>query len=136
MILPALLTLLPGLLDKLLPDKGAADAAKLEFMRIAQSGELAEMETFKQLALAQAKINEADANGQSAMQRLWRPFMGWACVSALAYSWVAWPLLAWVSGMYGVAPPPVINTEQQFWIVGQMIGLAGMRTAEKIKGVA
>lgn len=130
---PQLLALIPGLLDKLIPDKGAADAAKLELLRLAQSGELAELDAFKQISLAQLEVNKADAMGQSAMQRLWRPLMGWTCGVALAYSWVGWPMLAWVSAMAGVDAPPKLETEQQLWIVGQMLGLAGMRTMEKMR---
>lgn len=129
----ALIPIFGTLLDKFLPDPKAAADAKLELMRMAQSGELAELDAFKQISLAQLEVNKADVMGQSAMQRLWRPLMGWTCGVALAYSWVGWPMLAWMSAMAGVDAPPKIETEQQLWIVGQMLGLAGMRTVEKLK---
>jgi hypothetical protein len=132
----ALIPIFGNLLDKFLPDPKAAAEAKLELLRMAQTGELAELDAFKQISLAQLEVNKADAMGNSAMQRLWRPMMGWACGVALTYQWIGWPMLAWVSSMYGIEAPPKMETEQQFWIIGQMLGLAGMRTMEKMKAAA
>lgn len=60
----AFLTLIPlfsTLLDKLIPDKGAADAAKLEFLRMAQAGELAQLTANTSLAQGQIEVNKVEA---------------------------------------------------------------------------
>lgn len=132
----SLIPLLGNLLDKLVPDPKASADAKLELMRLAQSGELAQLNADTSLALAQLEVNKADAQGVDWMQRNWRPFMGWMCGFALSYSWIVQPMLAWASAINGWPVPPAIDTEQQLWIIGQMLGLAGARTLEKIKGKA
>lgn len=132
----SLIPLLGNLLDKLVPDPKASADAKLELMRLAQSGELAQLNADTSLALAQLEVNKADAQGDGWMQRNWRPFMGWMCALALAYSWMVQPMLTWAAAIHGWPAPPLFDTEQQMWIIGQMLGLAGARTLEKLKGRA
>ena len=79
-----LVPLIGNVLDKVIPDPQAAAAAKLEALRLAQTGELAELDAQTKLALAQIGVNQADAQGVSPMQRNWRPMIGWVCAAALA----------------------------------------------------
>lgn len=63
------------LLDRVLPDKAAAEAAKLKVLELAQQGQLAELDADTKLALAGADNVKADAQGNSWLQRSWRPLL-------------------------------------------------------------
>lgn len=122
-------------LDRVLPDpelRAKADAEVRAMEREGTFEQRAEQETRR----SQIDVLKADAAGKSAMQRLWRPFMGWACGVSLAYCWIVHPMVSWVAALNGWPAPPVIETQQQLWIVAQMLGLAGMRSLEKLKGRA
>ena len=134
----ALLPVLGNLLDKIIPDPAAAAAAKLEAMKIAQSGELAELDAQTRLALAQIGVNQADATGGTPMQRNWRPMIGWVCAAALAWDTVGRPIVIFALALAGkpIPPLPTLNTEQLYGLLAGLLGLGGLRTYEKVKEVA
>jgi hypothetical protein len=135
MSLLALIPLIGDIPDKALPDAGAAATAKLEVMRLAQSGELAQMNAETSLALGQIEVNKIEAASSSTFVSGWRPGAGWVCVAGLAYSVLAQPMLAWLSAVQGWPVPPVVGTEVLMGLLTGLLGLGGYRTAEKIKGL-
>lgn len=128
---------LAQLLDKLIPDPQAKAAAQLELARMVQAGELAHLDAFKAVALAQAATNTAEA-AAGPFRGGWRPFIGWTCGAGLAYQFLLRPLAPWCVRVLGVDVPdlPVLDTGELMTIVTGMLGLAGLRTLEKGKGVA
>lgn len=66
-----------------------------------------------------------------------RPFILWICGAALAYQYLLCPLAVWVCLLTGhpVAKPPVLD-DTLYQLLFGMLGLGGLRTVEKIKGVA
>lgn len=88
--------------------------------------------------ILQAEINKIEAQHRSIFVAGWRPFIGWVCGSALAYSFILRDLIAW--GMNVWAPsaqlPPELAMEHLVSILLALLGLGGMRTFEKIKGRA
>lgn len=116
-------------IDRVWPDKEKADAAKLELFKMQQSGELAQM-------AGQLKINEVEAANPSVFVSGWRPFIGWVCGFALVYSFIGQPLLSWASLTYHWAIPPALDLSTLLTLLGGMLGLSGMRTAEKLNNVA
>ena len=133
MSLLALIPLIGDVLDKVLPDATAAADAKLELMRIAQAGELAQLNADTSLALGQIETNKAEAASGKA-GALWRPGAGWVCVAGMGYTFLAQPLLAWLSAIQGWPVPPIINTDTLLFLVTGMLGLGGYRSIERIKG--
>lgn len=133
-----ILPLLSGVLDKVLPDPQAAAAAKLEAIKLAQAGGLAELEAATRLAIAQIETNRADSSGASAMQRNWRPAVGWVCAAALAWDTILRPMLAFGLAAAGHPVPvlPMLSTDQLYGLLGGLLGLGGLRTVEKVKGAA
>ena len=129
---PALLTLLPGLLDKLIPDKGAADEAKLKLLALVQTGEIAALQADTQLSQAQADINKTEAQSPRIFVSGWRPFVGWICAAALGFQYIGAPLLSMATGL----PSPAIDSAELTPILLGLLGLGSLRTLEKIKGVA
>lgn len=133
---PALVPLLGNLLDKVFPDPKAANEAKLEVMRLAQTGELAQLNADLQLATGQMKVNEVEAASQSIFVAGWRPAVGWCCCLALAFKFILGPSAVVLMAMLGhpITLPEFDFTEMSTILLG-MLGLSGMRTLERIKGV-
>lgn len=133
MSLLALIPLIGDVLDKVLPDAQAASNAKIELVKIAQTGELAQLDAETKLAIGQIETNKAEAQSGKA-SALWRPGAGWVCVAGMGYTFLAQPLLAWLSVIQGWPVPPVINTDTLLFLVTGMLGLGGYRSIERIKG--
>ena len=135
MSLLALIPLVGGIIDKVFPDADAAATAKLELMRLAQAGELAQLNAETSLALGQMETNKVEASSGKAAA-LWRPGAGWVCVAGMGYTFLAQPLLAWLSAVQGWPVPPAIDTDTLLFLITGMLGLGGYRSFEKAKGVA
>ncbi|MDZ5648936.1 3TM-type holin [Nitrospirillum sp. BR 11828] len=91
----------------------------------------------QQLDLAQVEVNRGEAGNSSVFVAGWRPFIGWVCGAALAYQYIAMPLLVWVADLvvgHAVPRPPTLDDQLTTILLG-MLGLGGLRTLEKMKGV-
>ena len=86
--------------------------------------------------LAQIDLNKQEAAHQSMFVAGWRPFVGWTCGVALAYHFLIAPLLGFMLVLYGIdTPMPEFEFSQLSTILMGMLGLGGLRSYEKIKGV-
>ena len=129
-----LLTVGSKLIDRLFPDKEAADKAKLALFEMQQRGDLAELNADVRLALGQMEVNKVEA-AAGAFRGGWRPAAGWACSIGLAYHVLGQPLLAWISTFNGWEPPPVLDVEVLVTMLGGMLGIGASRTVEKLRGL-
>lgn len=94
--------------------------------------------------LAQIEVNKAGAAHSSVFVAGWRPAIGWIGAAAMAYQFLLYPLMLWVwtylQGMGWIpkelTPPPVLDADQLWVILSGILGIAGMRSFEKTKGVA
>lgn len=133
----ALISMLPGILDKVIPDPAAAADAKLKALELAQKGELATLDADLRLMLAQADINKAEAS-TDLFRGGWRPACGWVCAAGLAYTFLLRPVLPWLASLAGadVQAMPEIDTDTLMVLLTGMLGLGGLRTVERIRGKA
>lgn len=123
------------LIDRLLPNPEAKAAAQLELMKLQQSGELAALTAETELAKGQLEINKTEAASSSLFVSGWRPFIGWVCGGIFFANYVGVPLLAWLSGIWAIPAPPRLDIGEVLPVLLGLLGLGGLRTAEKIKGV-
>lgn len=133
---PLLIPILGNLLDRIFPDPKAAGEAKLEVMRMAQAGELAQLDAELKLATGQIDVNKVEAASQSLFVAGWRPAIGWVCGAAFAFKFILGP--AAVVGMAMAGHPitlPVFDFTEMSTILMGMLGLGALRTVEKVKGV-
>lgn len=133
-----LIPLVGKIFDRVLPDKAAADAAKLKVMELAQAGDLAELDANLKLAVGQIDVNKIEAASTDRFVAGWRPFVGWVCGAGLAMSCIIAPLFTWVATLAGhpVSFPPFNDPLLRSTLAG-MLGLGfGLRTYEKKLGVA
>ena len=112
-----------GLLDKFIEDKD--QKAKLAH----EIGTMAEKHG-QEIALAQIALNTADAKGNF-FQSSWRPLCGHVCVLGLAVNFLISPIAAG----FGVEVPKADMSVMMPVLMG-MLGLGGLRSFEKAKGVA
>ena len=113
-------------LDKFVPDPEAKAKAEAELRNSLQAWDK-----------AQTDVNAVEAASSNVFVSGWRPFIGWTCGLALAYQYVITPIVMWVALTVGVhlAVPPKLD-DMLWQLVFAMLGMGGLRTFEKIKGVA
>ena len=130
----ALIPVLGTIMDKIFPNAEAAAAAKLKVMEMAQAGEMAALDADLKMALGQIDINKAEAASGNRYASSWRPTIGYICCAALLYNFIVYPLMLWVSAVFApsVKVPPLVD-DKLFELLLGMLGLAGMRTYEKVK---
>ncbi len=134
---PALIPVFTSLLDKLLPDPGAAADAKLKLVEMAQTGQLAELNAQVAMATGQTDVNKVEAASERLFVAGWRPFVGWICAAALGFKYIGGPLLVMGGAWAGVdIPLPDIDSTELLPLLLGMLGLGAFRTVEKVKGVA
>ena len=113
------------LIDRLWPDPEQREKARLALRELEQEG-----------ALAQIAVNLAEAKNENLFVAGWRPFVGWVCASALAYTYVAQPFMIFVSVSYGqdLSGLPQLDLTTMLPVLLGMLGLGGLRTYEKRTG--
>ena len=119
--------LIGQVIDKLFPDKEKAAEAQRKLLEMQMSGEL-------QQILGQQEINKAEAASGNAYASSWRPTIGYICAIGLAYNFIVYPALVWYATIYkpGFVPPPLVSDNILELVFG-MLGMAGLRTYEKLK---
>ena len=121
--LTAGLDLAKTVIATLWPDKSAQEQAQLAAAVGLVQGQLA--------------VNAAEATNPSVFVSGWRPFIGWVCGTGFGVQFVAGPLLEWASALAG---HPIkfaaMDLGTMMPLLLGMLGLGGLRTAEKINGVA
>lgn len=117
------------LIERVIPDPQAKAAALLELTKLEQSGDL-------QTIAGQVEINKIEAASPSRFIAGWRPFTGWVLGAGLAVMLVIGPLMAWGSALAGrPIEQPKMPVEAIMALSTSLLGLSGMRTWEKFKGV-
>lgn len=85
---------------------------------------------------AQTDTNKAEASSTNVFVAGWRPFVGWICGSGFGVQFVIGPLCEWGSALFGHPIKfPTMDLGTMMPLLLGMLGLGGMRTAEKIQGV-
>lgn len=119
-----------GLLDKVVEDKDQKNALAHEIATLAEK-------QAHEAAMAQVEVNKAEAQHKSIFVAGWRPFVGWTCGVALAYHFVLAPLILFGVGISGFKIPalPEFDMGSLMTVLMGMLGLGGLRTYEKQKGL-
>jgi hypothetical protein len=112
-----------GIIGMFFPDKTESEKAQL-------AASLA-------LIQAQTDTNKEEAKNPSVFVSGWRPFIGWVCGAACAWNWIGLPIAVFVAAYLGktLNLRPADISEMMPILMG-MLGLGGLRTLEKIQGVA
>lgn len=138
LLLSGLFDIGKGLIERLFPDPAKAEAAKLELLKMQQSGELAELAAATDLAKAQIGVNLEEAKNASLLVSGWRPMVGWVGAFALGYAAILEPFARFIAQVWFQynGPFPVIDTNITMQVLFGILGLGGYRTIERVKGKA
>lgn len=136
-----LIPLLSPLLDKVLsfiPNANEREKAKLEFELKVQENETKILELFMQSDVIQAEINKAEAANSNIFVSGWRPFIGWVCGVSFTWAFLLEPIIVFIFSASGhpLTDLPKFDISTMSTVLLGMLGLGGMRTFEKFKGVA
>ena len=86
-----------------------------------------------QPALLQAEISKVQAGHRSTFVAGARPFLMWVCGCGFLFAFVINPILQWLAPELG---SPELPLEAMMELTLAMLGLAGLRTVEKVKGLS
>lgn len=130
-LLPALLPAVTDVIGRFLPeDKQKKAEAERQI-------EASLMEHLAKIDVAQLGINKQEAAHRSVFVAGWRPFIGWTCGIALAYNYVLQPILIFALAQTGhLMDLPAMDLNEIMPVLMGMLGLGGLRTFEKFKGVS
>lgn len=113
------------ILDKFIPDPAERVKAE-EALR----------QSLLQWDKAQTDVNAVEAANDNIFVSGWRPMLGWTCAISFAFIYVCAPLITWASTLAGYPVPlPSFNVDALISLTFGMLGLAGMRSWEKAKGL-
>lgn len=125
------------IIDKFVPDKAQADAAKLAMFQAQQTGELAQLQADTSLAQAQSSVDGIEAASTRLFVAGWRPWIGWICGTGFGVQFVIGPLAEWGSALAGHPVKfPQMDMSTMMPLLFGILGLGAFRTVEKVKGVA
>lgn len=127
-----------GIANKFIPDKSKQAEMAHDVLMSKLNGELKEVDNEFELLKAQIDVNKTEAANSSLFVSGWRPAVGWVCVISFGYVSVIRPSSEFIAAVlfgYGGAFP-VVNTEITLQVLFALLGIAGMRSWEKFKGVA
>lgn len=122
MALTALIPIVGELIDRVVPDADKKIELKLELAKLAD----AEAQREHEQLIEQTEVNKIEAGHRSIFVAGWRPAIGWGCGAALVYNTMVAPMFNLGQADLGFL---------QAILMG-MLGLAGMRSFDKVKGVA
>ena len=129
-LLPSLLPVVGDVLDRFFPNKEEKEKAAREI-----EAKLAEH--LAKIDIAQLEVNKQEAAHRSMFVAGWRPFVGWTCGLALFYTYVAQPIAMFVMAQTGdLVQLPHLDLSTMMPVLLGMLGLGGLRTYEKFKGVS
>ena len=130
MVWTALIGPVTSLLDKFIEDKDQKNKLAHEIATMAEK-------QAHEANMMQAETNKEEATHRSVWVAGWRPFIGWVCGVALAWHFVLSPVIIFLAAWFNVVLPtlPVFDMGSLMTVLMGMLGLGGLRTFEKTKGL-
>jgi hypothetical protein len=123
--------------DRVIPDREGRAKAKQEFELEVLKRREEILKASQASDAGQIEVNKIEAASPDMFRGGWRPFVGWVCGFAVAYQFLARPLLTWLSPLLiGDYPaPPPLDMGDLIFLLGGMLGLVTARSIDKKNGV-
>lgn len=118
------------ILDKAIEDKDQKNELAHEIATLASK-------QAQELAKGQLAINAEEAKSRNMFVAGWRPFVGWTCGIALFAHFILFPCADVLTAYLGYETPtyPAFDMDTLMTVLLGMLGLGGLRTYEKQKGL-
>ena len=124
-MIEALIKPVARILDKFIVDKDLKEKLEHEIKLEIQKANIAQID-----------VNKAEALHRTVFVAGWRPFIGWTCGLALAYHFILQPIIVFTMSVNGLDYDlPEFDMGSLMTIILGMLGLGGMRSFEKLKGL-
>jgi len=118
-----------NIVNKFFPDKTQAEKDALTL-------QVQQMTLASQERIAQMDVNKAEAGNASVWVSGGRPAVIWVCAASFAWTFLLQPIAAFVVAVAGLhVTLPVLDNSAMMPVLTGLLGLGGMRTFEKLKGV-
>ena len=129
-LLASLIQPVSQILDKAIPDQDLKRKLSHELATMAD-------QHAQRALLAQLEINKAEAASGRLFKGGWRPFVGWVCGVAFCYHFILQPVIVFIVALTGAAIPdlPEFQMNTLLTVLGGLLGIGGLRTYEKQKGL-
>ena len=119
----AALDLAGSVIDRIWPDKTEQEKSELALLVATVQGQMA--------------VNQTEAAHPSIFVSGWRPAIGWVCGGACAWNWIGLPIAKVGAQLAGYEMPlDQADLTEMLPVLLGMLGLGGLRTYEKVSGVA
>lgn len=123
--------LINNVVDKFVEDKGAAATREAAILKAQLQQQLQTYILEHEERLKQIEVDLEEAKHPSLFVAGWRPFIGWSCGAGLLVA-----LLGTVIAPFlGYDISDAIPTDLILAVLGAMMGVSGMRSFDKSKGV-
>ena len=137
------------LIQHYFPDPAQQAEYTLKLEKLAQEGNIKELELFISNLNKQAEINLADAKSGNWFQAGWRPAIGWvgalslalmyipkAIVMTVIWTWQCIEIIQTNTNIYQIQFPmfPDLGVSDIVGLITSMLGIAAMRSYDKRKG--
>ena len=122
---------LVGSVGKIIDDLHTSDEEKA-----AARAKLLELENQMEINLADAKSTATGISGT--LQRIWRPLIGFSAALGIFFEYVAKPFITFFLAVFQIEtlPLPSLDMGVLMPLVMALLGMAGLRTYEKQKGIS
>ncbi len=129
-MMQALIAPATELIGKFIEDKDQKNKLAHEIATMAEKHAL-------EMAKGQMAINAEEAKSKNIFVAGWRPFVGWTCGLALFVHFLAIPIADVVTAYLGfeAVSYPAFDMDTLMTVLLGMLGLGGLRTYEKQKGL-
>jgi hypothetical protein len=118
-----------SIVNKIWPDASQAQKDALTL-------ELAQMQAQTAADAAQTSVDQAEASNANVFVSGGRPAVIWVCAASFAWTFLLQPIAAFVVAVAGLhVQLPVLDNNAMMPVLTGLLGLGGMRTYEKLKGV-
>ena len=85
---------------------------------------------------AMIELNKQEAQHRSIFVAGWRPFVAWICGVAMGLKFIVFPLVVFAFALFGIEViPPDIGWQELSVVLMGLLGLGGLRTVEKARGL-
>ena len=115
-----------GIIDSLHTSQEEKDNAKIKLQALEN-----------ELKTKQIDVNKVEAGHRSIFVAGWRPFLGWVSGISVAFVYLFQPFIVMVLKIFGSdIELPTLDLSQLMPLILGMLGLGGLRSFEKVRGVS
>lgn len=121
-VIDGIASLASNVLDRFFPNKTEQEKQEITMAMVMIQGQI--------------DTNKVEAANPNMFVAGWRPYVGWVCGTGFAIQFVVAPIAEWGAALAGHPVKfPELDIDTLLTLLGGMLGIGGLRTYEKTKGV-